>query len=50
VIDSEGKRKMPLLSAESMRENIKAAIKIEAKPVDDIESLIAKAYDETLFK
>ena len=50
VIDSEGKRKMPLLSAESMRENIKAAIKIEAKPVDDIESLIAKAYDETLSK
>ena len=50
VIDSEGKKKMPLLSSESMKENIKAAIKIETQPVDDIETLIAKAYDETLSK
>ena len=48
VIDSEGKRKMPLLSVQSM--NIKTAVKFESLPVDAIESLVAKAFDETLFK
>ena len=50
VIDSEGKRKMPLLSVQSMKENIKTAVKFESLPVDAIESLVAKAFDETLFK
>ena len=48
VIDSEGKKKMPLLSVESMRENIKAAIKVETQPVHSIDSLIAKAFDENI--
>ena len=46
VIDSLGKKKMPVLSVESLRENIKAAIKIEVKVVNDIDFLISKAYDE----
>ena len=46
VIDAEGKRKMPLLSIESMKENIKAAVKFENKDVDDINYLIAKVFDE----
>ena len=48
VIDSSGKRKMPVLSEESLRENIKAAIKMEVKVVDNIDILITKAYEETL--
>ena len=48
IIDSSGKRKMPILSVESLRENIKASLKTEIKVVDDIDILIAKAYDETM--
>ena len=46
IIDSSGKKKMPVLSEDSLRENIKAAVKFEIKAVDDIEALISKAYDE----
>ena len=39
---------MQILSVESLRENIKASLKTEIKVVDDIDILIAKAYDETM--
>ena len=47
-LDSQGKKKMPFQPIESLRENIKSAVKIEIKAVDNIEDLIAKAYDVTL--
>ena len=48
VIDNEGKRKMPVLSIESLTETIKAAVKYETKPVDAVEAVVAKAFDEIL--
>lgn len=48
IIDSTGKKKMPILPEVSLRENIKAAVKFEIKAVDNLDDLIAKAYDETL--
>ena len=40
VIDSTGKKKMPLLSEVSLRENIRTAVKFEIKAVDNIDALI----------
>ena len=48
IIDSTGKKKMPILPEVSLRENIKAAVKFEIKAVDNLDDLIAKAYDETM--
>ena len=47
VIDSTGKKKMPLLSEVSLRENIRTAVKFEIKAVDNIDALIDKAFEET---
>ena len=50
VVDSEGKKKMPLLSIESMRENIKLVLdkdSVTSVSLTNICVLVEKAFGET---
>ena len=44
IIDKDGKKKMPVLPAKSLKENIKAVINPKNTPVENIEALIENAF------
>ena len=47
VVDSNGKKKMPVLPLKSLRENIKAVIVPVFEPVVNIDILVEKVFDES---